>query len=59
MYLVYEGKRSICMTFYDLIRAALIKDAEQHPYPGKRCEPGQSSTERHEGTEQENGSEGP
>ena len=23
------------MTFYELIRASLIKDAEQHPYPKK------------------------
>jgi hypothetical protein len=35
------------MTFYDLIRAALLKDAEEHPYPGKNGESGQPSTEQH------------
>lgn len=27
------------MTFYELIRAALLKDAEAHPYPLKGCDP--------------------
>lgn len=27
------------MTFYELIRAALLKDAEEHPYPLKGCDP--------------------
>ena len=25
------------MTFYELIRASLLKDAEKHPYPLKTC----------------------
>ncbi len=27
------------MTFYELIRASLLKDAEGHPYPLKGCDP--------------------
>ncbi len=25
------------MTYYELIRACLLKDAKEHPYPGKGC----------------------
>lgn len=27
------------MTFYELIRVSLLKDAEKHPYPLKWCKP--------------------
>lgn len=27
------------MTYYEWIRACLIKDAEEHPYPKKGCGP--------------------
>lgn len=34
-----ETERSKRMTFYEWIRACLLKDAEKHPYPGRFCAP--------------------
>lgn len=40
------------MTFYEWIRACLLKDAEQHPYPGRFLAPDPSSGEEREDGEE-------
>ena len=36
------------MTYYEWIRACLMKDAEQHPYPRKGCGQDLPSSEQNE-----------